>query len=36
MPARVVKPSTEPLLESPRCEEADANRLVNSDHHAQR
>jgi len=36
MPARVVKPSTEPLLESPRCVEADANRLVNNDHHAQR
>jgi hypothetical protein len=36
MPARVVKPSTEPLLESPRCVEADANRLVNNDHHSQR
>lgn len=36
MPARVVKPSTEPLLESPRCVEADANRLVNDDHHGQR
>src|SRR5579863_1624361 len=36
MPARVVKPSLEPLLESPRCVEADANRLVNNDHHAQR
>ena len=36
MPARVVKPSTEPLEESPRCVEADANRLVNNDHHGQR
>jgi hypothetical protein len=32
----VVKPSTEPLEESPRCVEADANRLVNNDHHGQR
>jgi len=36
MAARVVKPSTEPLEESPRCVEADANRLVNNDHHGQR
>jgi|ERR1019366_1567297 hypothetical protein len=33
---KIVKPSTEPLEESPRCVEADANRLVNSDHHGQR
>jgi hypothetical protein len=33
---RVVKPSTEPLEESPKCVEADANRLVNNDHHGQR
>jgi hypothetical protein len=36
MAPRVVKPSTEPLEESPRCVEADANRLVNNDHHGQR
>jgi hypothetical protein len=36
MAPRVVKPSTEPLLESPRCVEADASRLVNNDHHGQR
>jgi hypothetical protein len=33
---KIVKPSTEPLEESPRCVEADANRLVNNDHHGQR
>jgi hypothetical protein len=36
MAPRVVKPSTEPLEESPRCVEADATRLVNNDHHGQR
>ena len=36
MPPRIVKPSIEPLEESPRCVEADANRLVNNDHHGQR
>jgi hypothetical protein len=36
MAPRVVKPSSEPLEESPRCVEADANRLVNNDHHGQR
>jgi hypothetical protein len=36
MAPRVVKPSAEPLEESPRCVEADANRLVNNDHHGQR
>jgi len=36
MAPRVVKPSMEPLEESPRCVEADANRLVNNDHHGQR
>lgn len=35
-PARVVKPSTEPLEESPRCVEGDGQRLLNSDHHGQR
>src|SRR3954471_24209722 len=33
---KIVKPSTEPLEESPRCVEADAKRLVNNDHHGQR
>jgi hypothetical protein len=36
MAPRVVKPSTEPIEESPRCVEADANRLTNNDHHGQR
>jgi hypothetical protein len=36
MSPRVVKPSDEPLEESPRCVEADGNRLLNSDHHGQR
>ncbi len=36
MPPRVVKPSTEPLEESPRCVESDASKLINSDHHGQR
>jgi hypothetical protein len=34
--ARVVKPSADPLEESPRCVEDDGNRLLNSDHHGQR
>ena len=33
---RVVKPSTDPLEESPRCVEDDGNRLLNTDHHGQR
>jgi len=36
MAPRVVKPSTEPLEESPRCVEADSHLLVNDDHHGQR
>ena len=36
MAARVVKPSTEPLEESPRCVEQDATKLSNNDHHGQR
>jgi hypothetical protein len=36
MPAKVVKPSTNPLEESPRCVEDDGARLLNNDHHAQR
>jgi hypothetical protein len=36
MAPRVVKPSTEPLEESPKCTEADAHLLVNDDHHGQR
>ena len=33
---RVVKPSDDPLEESPRCVEDDGHRLLNSDHHRQR
>ena len=33
---RLIKPSTEPLLESPACAEDDAKRMLNLDHHAQR
>jgi hypothetical protein len=36
MPPKVVKASTEPLEESPRCVESDATRLLNNDHHPQR
>jgi hypothetical protein len=36
MAPRVIKPSTEPLEESPKCSEADAKLLVNNDHHGQR
>jgi hypothetical protein len=36
MAARVVKPSTEPLEESPKCVESDSKLLVNNDHHIQR
>jgi hypothetical protein len=36
MPPRIVKPSTEPLEESPKCVEDDAKRLTNNDHHGQR
>jgi hypothetical protein len=36
MAPRVVKPSSEPLEESPRCVEADSKLLVNNDHHGQR
>jgi len=36
MPTRVVKPSLEPLEESPRCVEDDGPRLLNKDHHGQR
>lgn len=36
MPPRVVKPSADPLEESPRCVEADAAKLSNNDHHGQR
>ena len=35
-PPRVVKPSTDPLEESPKCVESDGNRLINNDHHGQR
>jgi hypothetical protein len=33
---RIIKPSTEPLLESPYCVEDDAHRMDNLDHHLQR
>lgn len=33
---RLIKPSTEPLQESPACVEDDAKRMHNLDHHAQR
>jgi hypothetical protein len=36
MPPRVVKPSSEPLEESPQCKEQDADKLLNDDHHGQR
>jgi hypothetical protein len=36
MPARVTRPSTESLEESPKCVESDAPRLLNDDHHLQR
>ena len=36
MPARVTKPSTEPLEESPKCVETDGHKLLNDDHHLQR
>ena len=32
----LVKPSTDPLEESPKCVEDDAHRLLNNDHHGQR
>lgn len=36
MPARLLKPSTDSLEESPKCVESDAPRLLNDDHHLQR
>jgi len=36
MPARLLKPSSESLEESPKCVESDAQRLLNDDHHLQR
>jgi len=33
---RLIKPSTEPLIETPVCIEDDAHRLQNNDHHTQR
>jgi len=35
-PPRVIKPSNDPLEESPRCVETDGSRLTNNDHHGQR
>ena len=36
MPARLIKPSTDPLEESPKCVETDGPKLLNDDHHGQR
>jgi hypothetical protein len=36
MPPRLIKPSTEPLEESPKCVETDSSKLLNDDHHGQR
>jgi hypothetical protein len=36
MPARLTRPSTDALEESPKCVESDAPRLLNDDHHLQR
>jgi hypothetical protein len=36
MAPRIVKPSDDPLQESPVCVEDDAKRMLNSDHHGQR
>jgi hypothetical protein len=33
---RLIKPTTEVLLETPDCVEDDAHRLANEDHHTQR
>jgi hypothetical protein len=36
MPARLIKPSTDTLEESPKCVETDGPKLLNNDHHGQR
>lgn len=36
VPARLVRPATEPLEESPKCVETDGPKLLNNDHHLQR
>jgi hypothetical protein len=36
MPPRMIKPSTDPLEESPKCVETDGPKLLNDDHHGQR
>ncbi len=36
MAPRIIRPSTEPLIESAPCVEDDAHRLTNTDHHGQR
>ncbi len=36
MPPRLVRPSTDPLEESPKCVETDGPKLLNDDHHGQR
>ena len=34
--AHLIKPSDEPMQESPACKDEDGNRLLNLDHHVQR
>jgi hypothetical protein len=36
MAPRIIRPSTEPLIESAPCVEDDGHRLKNTDHHGQR
>ena len=36
MPERLIKPSSDPLLESPKCVDSDGPKLLNNDHHGQR
>ena len=36
MPARLLRPSTDSLEESPKCVESDSSKLLNDDHHLQR
>jgi hypothetical protein len=35
-PPHLIRPSNDPLEESPRCVETDGNKLTNLDHHGQR
>jgi hypothetical protein len=36
MPARLIRPSSDALEESPKCVETDGSKLLNNDHHGQR